>query len=469
MPLGGGAKSSGVAIVGGGIAGLTVAYRLGQAGKRATIYEASPRLGGRMFTKRAFNSEGMFCELGGELVDTDHKPLIDLAKELGVGIQLLKTDLTEEDIYFIGGKLHTEREMLHKGAGAFHAMAVQIASDKAALTDANDQWTDRARALDGTSVKTYIAQFRGRVADWALDIIDLAYWGEYGVPTSEQSALNLVDFIGSDADGDFAMFGASDEAFRIEGGSSSLPDAVIAKLGTTITVKPQHALSSVAAAGGAFRLGFTAPEGPLSVTHDTVVFALPFTKLRQVAGIDALGLDATKLKSIRELGYGDNAKIMTGTTSRPWRGSASLPAKSDGELYSKAFQVIWETSRGQQGTRGILTNYLAGVTDQAAAQVNIASGLRAISPAIADSLDPTNVATMFWARNPYALGSFSAPKVGQYTTLLEASATPEAGGRLQFAGEHTSAEFPGFMCGGVDSGERVAKALLGAEYVKKAA
>ena len=38
------------------------------------------------------------------------------------------------------------------------------------------------------------------------------------------------------------------------------------------------------------------------------------------------GLDATKLKSIRELGYGDNAKIMTGTASRPWRGSAALPA-----------------------------------------------------------------------------------------------------------------------------------------------
>src|SRR5262249_52843350 len=73
-----------IAIVGGGVAGLTLAYRLAKAGKRATIYEASGRLGGRMFTKRDFNSQGMFCELGGELVDTNHEPLIKLCKELGI-------------------------------------------------------------------------------------------------------------------------------------------------------------------------------------------------------------------------------------------------------------------------------------------------------------------------------------------------------------------------------------------------
>src|SRR5262249_10470976 len=57
-----------VAILGAGAAGLTAAYRLDKAGVRCEIFEASARTGGRMFTKHDFNQDGMFCELGGELV-----------------------------------------------------------------------------------------------------------------------------------------------------------------------------------------------------------------------------------------------------------------------------------------------------------------------------------------------------------------------------------------------------------------
>ena len=53
-----------------------------------------------------------------------------------------------------------------------------------------------------------------------------------------------------------------------------------------------------------------------------------------------------------------------------------------------------------------------------------------------------------------------APKSGQYTTLLEVAAEPALDGRLQFAGEHTSADFLGFMNGGVESGNRAAAALI---------
>jgi monoamine oxidase len=50
--------------------------------------------------------------------------------------------------------------------------------------------------------------------------------------------------------------------------------------------------------------------------------------------------------------------------------------------------------------------------------------------------------------------------VGQYTTLLDVAAEPAIKGRLQFAGEHTSSEFLGFMNGGVQSGNRASKALI---------
>src|SRR4051812_26894091 len=41
-----------VVVLGGGLGGLTAAYRLTQAGRRCTVYEAQSRLGGRIQTKK---------------------------------------------------------------------------------------------------------------------------------------------------------------------------------------------------------------------------------------------------------------------------------------------------------------------------------------------------------------------------------------------------------------------------------
>src|SRR5438874_1229557 len=70
-----------VIILGGGIAGLVTAYRLNKAGVPCEIYEASSRLGGRVFTQTQFNSEGMYCEAGAELIDSNHEDLIQLCRE----------------------------------------------------------------------------------------------------------------------------------------------------------------------------------------------------------------------------------------------------------------------------------------------------------------------------------------------------------------------------------------------------
>ena len=51
---------------------------------------------------------------------------------------------------------------------------------------------------------------------------------------------------------------------------------------------------------------FDAPGGgqdKKTVNYDAVILALPFTKLRQVDGLEGLKLGADKPKCIRELGY----------------------------------------------------------------------------------------------------------------------------------------------------------------------
>src|SRR3954451_14635806 len=78
-----------VVIVGAGLAGLTAAYRLRQAGIDAQVHEASDRLGGRCWTIRGVFAEGQIAEHGGELIDTGHLEVKQLAQELGLNLDNL--------------------------------------------------------------------------------------------------------------------------------------------------------------------------------------------------------------------------------------------------------------------------------------------------------------------------------------------------------------------------------------------
>lgn len=469
------AAASPIVIIGGGTSGLTTAYRLASAGRACAIYESTGRTGGRMFTKRDFNADGMFCELGGELVDTRHVELMALAKELGVGIERLRpADQEFDDLYDFGGKLHITKELIDPATskGAFIPVAAKIAVDHAALLDANDEWTDRARELDAMPLSTYIEGLRGVTDDWVLDFLTLAYFAEYGVPAEEQSSLNLVDFIGLDIGQPFSVFGDSDEAFRIAGGSQSLPDALAKKLAEPALaahakMNLNHELASIAHDASGFTLQFNTKEGTTEVKATQVVMTIPFTRLRRLDGLGGLGLSAEKMIAINELGYGTNAKLMVGTSSRPWQDPAVYGKKAplSGTIYSeREFQMAWDTSAAQPGKSGILTNFLSGAPalgDEASALAAFEDGLHDLSPAVADALVKDTRASFFWPKHPQTLGSYSAAKVGQYTHMFETAGAPELGGALMFAGEHTSPEHYGFMNGAVDSGERAAKALLG--------
>ena len=220
-----------IAIIGGGVAGLTAAYRLQAAGAKPVVFEASNRWGGRMFTVYDFY-KGMFCELGGEFVDTNHEDLQKLGAELGVEMQKLAAEGDGEDLYFFRGAWKTPKDMLDpaKQTGAFVPIAKQIAEDAGKLTDKDDNWTAHATKLDEMSLKAYLEQFRGKTDDWAIDLLDVAYNIEFGLETEDQSSLNMVDFIGSDLSKPFQMFGESDEVYRIKGGSSALIKALLAAL-----------------------------------------------------------------------------------------------------------------------------------------------------------------------------------------------------------------------------------------------
>lgn len=101
-----------VAIIGGGISGLTAAYELELARKRGTaidwhLYEANNRLGGIIETTRILTPEGEFILEGGPDGWVSEKPWArELAIELGLESELIySNDATRKTYILIDGKL----------------------------------------------------------------------------------------------------------------------------------------------------------------------------------------------------------------------------------------------------------------------------------------------------------------------------------------------------------------------------
>jgi monoamine oxidase len=372
-----------------------------------------------MFTQRDFTPEGQFCELGGELVDSDHAVLINLCKELGVEIQRLRPEGAEpSDVYDFGGKVRTLSDLLDPVArtGAFLPVAARMTVDHAALLDAQGEWTPRARELDSLPLSRYLDSLKGTAEPWVLAFLACAYVGEYGLPLDQQSSLNLIDFIGLDTTKRFSVFGDSDESHRIAGGSSTLPETLTARLtsrplSTRASINLRSELTHIARDGAGFKLTFKTPDGVKTVSARRVVLTLPFTRLRTVEGLGGLGLSAAKMKAINELGYGANAKLMVATRGRPWNdaGLFGINAPLSGSVYTdRGFQQIWDTSAGQPGKGGVITNFLADANAKGEETPTLAAlqaGLKSLSPELAATLNPELRASFFWPRHPHTLAS----------------------------------------------------------------
>ena len=104
-----------IVVVGAGLAGLTCAYRLKQAGYAAKVYEGAGRVGGRCSTLRGAFDEGQTVERCGELIDQGHTATRNIAQELGldlVNVLAAEKRGTEAVYYFDDGHYTYEQATL---------------------------------------------------------------------------------------------------------------------------------------------------------------------------------------------------------------------------------------------------------------------------------------------------------------------------------------------------------------------
>lgn len=448
-----------IAVIGAGLAGLTCAWRLRQAGFNATVYEANSRLGGRCYTRREFFAQNQIVERGGELIDTDHTAVQNLAAELGLSLDDLQAAEPNGTLpfYHFNGKAYTYTQILKR----FQAIYPALQSDLNAVGDVDyTTSTRRGKQLDHTSVAEYIEQLIEPNEDDVLEgLLNVAYTEEFGAETSQQTGLNLLYLLGYSAQDTFQIYGNSDERFHIRGGNDQLVSGLGSLLGNSIqTGAPLVAIRRLT--DGRYTLTFDSGCSTRPTTVDHVVLALPFAVLSASVDFSKAGFSPLKRTAINTLGMGANAKLHLQFRSRHWN-----TLGNNGDTYSdNGYQNTWESTRAQVGANGILVNFTGGNTtlEYATESMNqiVRGALNSLEPVLPGLSAKYNGLSTFdyWPGNPWSRGSYAYWKVGQYTTIAGSEGVRE--GNVHFCGEHTSFNYQGYLNGAVDSGNAAAAEVI---------
>lgn len=448
-----------IAILGAGVAGLNCAYQLAKKGVQATVYEASGRTGGRIFTKTNFISTGLYTECGGEFIDSGHKHMLKLAQEFN--LPLIDTEVPSEsglakDSFYIDGQYYNEAAVMQ----ALMPYAEQIANDIKSLPVYFDfeNYTPEVSLFDNMSIAGYFSSLGMPASSFLRKGFEVAYNTEYGREVNDQSAINfLFLFSVKPHQGTYQIFGASDERYKIEGGNQRITDALynavqsnvqLNKLVTKIKLNNNNV----------YKIFF---DDNSTVLADILVVTIPFSVLRNI-NLTELPLPNWKQNAIQNLGYGTNAKLIMGFSNRVWRNyehSGYIFTNGNQQQQNTYVQTGWDSSQLQPTTQGSYTIFQGGNQGLALSLTQAPTFLQQLNsiwPGTAAAYTGTSK-LMYWPANPYSLGSYACWRVGQVTTIK--GAEYKAVGRMYFAGEHTSSDNQGFMEGGAETGAAVAKEI----------
>ena len=475
------APQGSIAIIGGGISGLTAALTLQDAGIVSTVYEASSRVGGRMHSDTTSWVNGQTTERCGELIDSKHKTILGLASRFKLQtVDLLGAEpVHSTDTDFFVGSYYPQAQANVDFGPVWNEVKKDLNS--APFPTLYNSFTQAGSDLDHLSLSGWIdTRVPGGHASNMGRLLDVAYNIEYGNLTSEQSSLNLVYLLGfQPIPGNFRIFGSSDERYHIAGGNEQLPQAIAAALSPG-TVQLNTALTGIVHNNdNTYTLTLRSGSVTSRRTVDRVIMTIPFSVLRTILTSDAAyrGAGFTPLKqiAITQLGYGKNAKLQLQFDSRYWTTSGPWGIGNGNSYSDTGYQNTWEATRAQDGTTGILVDYTGGGVPLASftGDPSDPKKVKAFASTFLQQIEPVfpGISAHWNGRatldvpltNPFLLGSYSYWKVGQYTLFsgYEKARQPDPTiGKCHFAGEHCSTNFQGFMEGGAEEGARAANEIL---------
>lgn len=442
-----------VIVIGAGLAGMSAAYELVQAGHEVTVLEARTRSGGRVWTLRDNYPEGMYAEAGATNVFDNHEWTNKYLKLLGVAIDPMEST-SGASIYHIRGKriiikpgspvdwpLDLKPDEKGLSRGALWAKYVVPALKELGNVEAVDWPPPLLKRLDRISFAEFLRQ-QG-ASPGATEILKLGLADQLGDGAEAVSALNLLR--------EAAPRAVVKQAFFIRGGSDTFPRAFAAKLGDRIhyglpVVKIEHDARGV-------RVICQQAGSYQTFSGEYLICAIPFAVLKRVEV--SPGFSSAKQQAIAQLGNTSVVRVFMQTRKRFWldeglTGSATtdLPIVT---AYDKAHYL--------PGVRGMLEVYAAGEKARrlAAMPANerlsfTVKQMEQLLPNLREHYE--GGASVCWDDEEWTRGAYAWFKPGQMESWLPHIARPE--GRVHFAGDHIS-PWPGWMNGALQSGNRAAR------------
>jgi monoamine oxidase len=385
-------------VAGAGLAGMTAAWRLQQAGHRVTVLEARGRVGGRTWSHAM--PDGTVVERGGEFIAPDQAAIRGLAAELG--LELIPHGFSFDRREGPDGTRPTAADVAALNARACRAAAAW--SEDGPLATAFGDGAHASPVYLRLATSTTVALERVS-ARWFCSAPDHGY----------------------------------DPADRVRGGNQRVALELAARLAEPVRTGTPATGIRVGGAGVEI-----ATAGGETLRADAAVVAVPLPML------GALGLDlpGPVLDAMAHLRFGDAAKLHV---------PLAAGAEPRGVAPARELWWTWNSAAPGDARSGAALSAFAGGAGVAAAgdAGRWAAAARELRPDVA----PTGPALLtHWGAERWTGGSYSAPAIGWRPE--HDAAWRELRGRIALAGEHTAGPLAATMNGAVASGEAAAWRLL---------
>lgn len=436
-----------VVVVGAGLAGLTAALDLQDAGWEVIVLEARDRAGGRVSTMHDAFTGGVHAELGGESIDDDHTEIQALVQRFGLALEERPESKELGGSVFYMGSRRSTLQFLAEDATTYadyNRFFTAIAALGEGVDPERPEAFAEAAELDARSLADFVAE--QQLSPRAEFLVNIENRADFA---SEPDAVSLL-FVAQQA---AAVAGVPDDAaetMRISGGNSSLVDAMAAELGAALRlgapvtrVEELDDRVIVTAGGEAVEAAF-------------VVMAIPTPPLRKI-GFDPPLPDALAA-AVQEVDLGHAVKVVTQYERRFWEDD-----DLDGFTVSEQpFGLAWAPTDSYASEPGLLAQFITGAPAQAAAKLSDAARIAQFQEQLDDvypegaPLRTGVAATLAWENEEFTGGAYTVYQPGQMIRHWPAFRAGTE--HIRFAGEHTEA-LAGYMESAVRSGHRVAAEL----------
>jgi monoamine oxidase len=440
-----------IIVVGAGLAGLSCAYELSQAGFNVILIEARSRPGGRVRTYRDPFADNLYAEMGAEYVDSTDNLVKQYCNKFGLKVLPAKQ---YDGVYVRGRRLSMKG--IQSGTDSLPFEGIQKGKLFGQEVQYIQKWIDLVKqkgadspevlALDNMSVEEVLKK-----GGAPKDIIDLYTYTNATEATSVPSKMSALYMVL--ANSRTSAFSENTVEGRIFGGNDQLPKEFAKKLGTRI--KYNRSLRSLVFSSNKITANVIEDGKRTSIKGIKCVLAIPASILRTIK-IDP-GFTAEKTNCIQKQQYGHVIKVAMQYRRRFWDDNNSIGQRV---FTDTRLRRIYHFSINQPGPRGILLTFTSGEDAKKLGRLNEDRRMKAAQDTCKDIWPEApqyweNGITKYWNEDPFVKASYSLSGVGQkgYREIL---AKPD--GPVFFAGEHTAIHRAS-MNGAIESGLRVTEEL----------